>query len=199
MTTVRQMRRDRMVLSEKVQGRHQDRLAIVYVRQSTLRQVEQHQESTRMQYALVERARQLGWARERIEVIDDDLGRSGASAVDRPGFQRLVAEVGLGRVGVVLGVEMSRLARSCRDWHQLLEICALFDTLIADSDGVYDPAAYNDRLLPGLKGTMSEAELHILKARMLEGRRAKARRGELGKPVPMGYLRRPSGVVVRDR
>src|SRR3982750_4413696 len=138
MTTVRQMRRDRMGLSEKVQGRHQDRLAIVYVRQSTLRQVEQHQESTRLQYALVERALQLGWARERIEVIDDDLGRSGASAVDRPGFQRLGAEggvggVGLGRVGLVLGVEMSRLARSCRDWYQLLEICTLFDTLIGDA------------------------------------------------------------------
>jgi len=136
MTTVRQMRRDSMVLSEKVLGRHQDRLAIVYVRQSTLRQVEQHQESRRLQYALVERALQLGWARERIEVIDDDLGRSGASAVDRPGFQRLVAEVGLGRVGLVLGVEMSRLARSCRDWYQLLEICALSDTLIGDADGI---------------------------------------------------------------
>ncbi len=132
------------------------------------------------------------------ETADDDLGRSGASIEGRLGFQRLVAEVGLGRVGLVLGVEMSRLARSCRDWHQLLEICALFDTLIADTDGVYDPAQFNDRLLLGLKGTMSEAELHILKARMLEGRRAKARRGELGKPVPMGYLRHPSGVVVLD-
>ena len=109
-----------------------------------------------------------------------------------------MAEVGLGHVGLVLGVEMSRLARSCRDWHQLLEICALFDTLIADVDGVYDPANFNDRLLLGLKGTMSEAELHILKARMLEGRRAKARRGELGKPVPMGYVRRPSGEVALD-
>jgi DNA invertase Pin-like site-specific DNA recombinase len=114
------------------------------------------------------------------------------------GFQRLVAEVGLGKVGLVVGVEMSRLARSCRDWHQVLEICALFDTLIADADGVYDPANYNDRLLLGLKGTISEAELHILKARMLEGRRAKARRGELGKAVPMGYLHRPSGEVVFD-
>jgi Resolvase, N terminal domain/Recombinase zinc beta ribbon domain/Recombinase len=131
-------------------------------------------------------------------VVDDDLGRSGASIEGRLGFQRLVAEVGLGNVGLVLGVEMSRLARSCRDWHQLLEICALFDTLIADTDGVYDPAQFNDRLLLGLKGTMSEAELHILKARMLEGRRAKARRGELGKSVPMGYLRRPSGEVVLD-
>jgi DNA invertase Pin-like site-specific DNA recombinase len=127
-----------MTLSEKVLGRHQDRLALVYGRQSPLRQVEQHQESTRLQYALVERALQLGWARERVEVIDDDLGRSGASSANRPGFQRLVAEVGLGHVGLVLGVEMSRLARSCRDWHQLLEIGALSDTLIADADGVYD-------------------------------------------------------------
>src|SRR4051812_15486122 len=186
MTTVRQMRRDRMVLSEKVQGRHQDRLAIVYVRQSTLRQVEQHQESTRLQYALVERALQLGWARERIVVIDDDLGRSGASAVDRPGFQRLVAEVGLGHVGLVLGVEMLRLARSCRDWYQLLEICALSDALLADVDGAYSANDFNDRLLLGLKGTMSEAELHILKARMLEGRRAKAQRGELRFHLPRG-------------
>ena len=109
-----------------------------------------------------------------------------------------MAEVGLGHVGLVLGIEMSRLARSCRDWHQLLEICALFDTLIADADGVYDPANHNDRLLLGLKGTMSEAELHILKARMLAGRNAKARRGELGKPLPMGYLRRLSGEVALD-
>ena len=183
---------------DKILRRHQDRLAIVYVRQSTAQQVERHQESTRLQYALADRAAQFGWLREQIIVIDDDLGRSGASVEGRLGFQRLVAEVGLGNVGLVLGVEMSRLARSCRDWHQLLEICALFDTLIADVDGVYDPANYNDRLLLGLKGTMSEAELHILKARMLAGRRAKARRGELGKPVPMGYVRRPSGEIVFD-
>jgi DNA invertase Pin-like site-specific DNA recombinase len=135
---------------------------------------------------------------ETIIVIDDDLGRSGATTEGRLGFQRLVAEVGLGNVGLVLGVEMSRLARSCRDWHQLLEICSLFDTLIADADGVYDAADHNDRLLLGLKGTMSEAELHILKARMLAGRRAKAQRGELGKPVPMGYVRQPSGEVTCD-
>ena len=183
---------------DKIVRRHQDRLAIVYVRQSTAQQVERHQESTRLQYALADRAAQFGWLREQIVVIDDDLGRSGASVEGRLGFQRLVAEVGLGNVGLVLGVEMSRLARSCRDWHQLLEICALFDTLIADADGVYDPANSNDRLLLGLKGTMSEAELHILKARMLAGRKAKARRGELGKPVPIGYARRPSGEVVLD-
>ncbi|MBV1798718.1 recombinase family protein [Siccirubricoccus sp. G192] len=136
-----------MALSEKIQGRHHDRLAIVYVRQSTLRQVEQNQESTRLQYGLVERAFQLGWARERVEVIDDDLGRSGSTATHRPGFQRLVAEVGLGHVGLVLGVEMSRLARSCRDWHQLLEICALFGTLLADADGVYDRSCWCPHLL----------------------------------------------------
>jgi DNA invertase Pin-like site-specific DNA recombinase len=186
------------ILPEKIDRQHRERLAIVYIRQSTVQQVERHQESTRLQYALVDRAIQFGWSRETIVVIDDDLGRSGATIEGRLGFQRLVAEVGLGNVGLVLGMEMSRLARSCRDWHQLLEICALFDTLIADVDGVYDPTNYNDRLLLGLKGTMSEAELHILKARMLEGRRAKARRGELGKAVPMGYLRRPSGEVVLD-
>src|ERR1700674_667891 len=186
------------IMPEKIHRQHRERLAIVYIRQSTPQQVERHQESTRLQYALVDRAIAFGWAHETVVCIDDDLGRSGASIEGRLGFQRLVAEVGLGNVGLVLGVEMSRLARSCRDWHQLLEICALFDTLIADTDGVYDPAHFNDRLLLGLKGTMSEAELHILKARMLEGRRAKARRGELGKAVPMGYLRRPSGEVVFD-
>lgn len=186
------------IVPEKIRREHQERLAIVYIRQSTVQQIERHQESTRLQYALVDRAFQFGWTRETILTIDDDLGRSGATVEGRFGFQRLVTEVGLGHVGLVLGVEMSRLARSCRDWHQLLEICALFDTLIADADGVYDPADYNDRLLLGLKGTMSEAELHILKARMLAGRKAKARRGELGKQVPMGYLRRASGEVVLD-
>jgi DNA invertase Pin-like site-specific DNA recombinase len=183
---------------DKIASRHRERLAIVYVRQSTPQQIERHQESTRLQYALVDRAVEFGWDRERVLVIDDDLGRSGSTIEGRLGFQRLVAQVGLGKVGLVLGIEMSRLARSCRDWHQLLEICALFDTLIADADGVYDPAHYNDRLLLGLKGTMSEAELHVLKARMLEGRMAKAERGELGKAVPMGYVRRTSGEIVLD-
>jgi DNA invertase Pin-like site-specific DNA recombinase len=183
---------------DKIRGHHLDRLAVVYVRQSTLQQIERHQESTRLQYGLVDRALQLGWMRERILTIDDDLGRSAASAEGRPGFQRLVADVGLGRVGLVLGIEMSRLARSCRDWHHLLEICALRDTLIADSDGIYDPATYNDRLLLGLKGTLSEAELHLLKTRMHEGRRAKAERGELFFNLPRGYVRRPSGEVALD-
>lgn len=171
---------------------------MVYVRQSTLQQMVRHQESTRLQYALVEHAQELGFSRESIVVIDDDLGRSGKSAEGRPGFQRLVAEVGLGHVGLILGVEMSRLARSCRDWHQLLEVCALFGTLICDQDGIYDPAQYNDRLLLGLKGTMSEAELHMLKQRMLQGKLQKARRGELGSLLPIGYLRRPSGEVIKD-
>jgi excisionase family DNA binding protein len=184
--------------TDKIQTRHRDRHAVVYVRQSTMRQVQQHQESTRLQYALADRARQLGWRADEIVVIDDDLGRSAASTLDRPGFQRLVAEVGLGHVGLVLGIEVSRLARSCRDWHQLLEMCALFDTLIADADGLYDPGTYNDRLLLGLKGTMSEAELHILKARMHEGRRAKATRGELVIGLPRGYVQRPSDEVVLD-
>jgi DNA invertase Pin-like site-specific DNA recombinase len=122
--------------TDKIQARHRERQAVVYVRQSTVRQVVQHQESTRLQYALAERACQLGWGQHQVVVIDDDLGRSAASTLHRPGFQRLVAEVGLGHVGLVLGIEVSRLARSCRDWHQLLEMCALFDTLIADADGV---------------------------------------------------------------
>ncbi|GAC1583938.1 MAG: recombinase family protein [Sphingomicrobium sp.] len=185
-------------LPEKINSRHNDRQAIVYVRQSTVRQIEHNRESTRLQYALADRAFHLGWRREQITVIDDDLGRSGASALDRPGFQRLVAEVGLGHVGIVIGIEVSRLARSCRDWHQLLEMCALFDTLIGDADGIYDPSTYNDRLLLGLKGTMSEAELHILKARMHEGRKAKARRGELVLGLPRGYILKPSGDVALD-
>jgi len=184
--------------SGKIQSRHRERLAIVYVRQSTLQQVTRHQESTRLQYALVERAVSLGWPRPQVEVIDEDLGKSAATTAGRLGFQRLVAEVSLGRVGLVLGIEMSRLARSCRDWHQLLEVCALFGTLIGDSDGIYEPRDYNDRLLLRLKSTMSEAELHILKQRMLAGKRAKAERGELGMRMPMGYVRRPSGEIVKD-
>ena len=187
-----------LVLPGKVQPRHLDRLAIVYVRQSTLQQLEHHRESTALQYGLAERACQLGWPRPRVSVIDDDLGCSGASVEGRPGFQRLVAEVGLGHVGLVLGFEVSRLARSCRDWYQLLEICALAGTLIADSDGVYDPALYNDRLLLGLKGTMSEAELHIMRARLEQGRWHKAERGELGFNLPRGYLKRASGEVALD-
>ncbi|MCW2241601.1 recombinase family protein [Azospirillum canadense] len=185
-------------ISDKIQPLHRDRQAIVYVRQSTPHQIERHQESTRLQYALVDHALALGWARERVVVIDEDQGRSGASTQGRLGFQRLFAEVGLGHVGLVLGVEMSRLARSCCDWHQLIEICALRGTLLGDSQGIYDPNCLNDRLLLGLKATISEAELHLLKARMDEGRRAKAQRGELAVTLPRGYLRRPDGSVGLD-
>jgi DNA invertase Pin-like site-specific DNA recombinase len=185
-------------LSGKIQPRHRERQAAIYIRQSTLQQVERHQESTRLQYALADRAVELGWAPDQILIIDEDLGRSGASAEGRPGFQRLMLEVGLDHIGLVLGIEISRLARSSRDWYQLLENCALFSTLIGDADGLYDPQTYNDRLLLGLKGTMSEAELHILKQRMAEGRRAKARRGELKFALPMGYVRDLAGTVIKD-
>ncbi len=188
----------RVLRSEKIAPRHHDRLAVVYVRQSTVQQVHDHRGSTRLQYGLAARAQDLGWAAERVVVIDDDLGQSGASAEGRVGFQRLVSEVSLDHVGLVLGIDMSRLARSSKDWHQLLEICALFGTLLADLDGVYDTSQYNDRLLLGLKGTRSEAELHILKQRMEQGRLSEARCGELAVPVPSGYLRRPSGEVVLD-
>jgi DNA invertase Pin-like site-specific DNA recombinase len=184
--------------SEKVSPWHRDRLAVVYVRQSTAQQVLDHQESTRLQYGLVDRARALGWAADRVRVIDEDLGRSGTRADERAGFQRLVSEVSLDHVGLILGLEMSRLARSNKDWYQLLELCALFRTLIADLDGVYDPAQYNDRLLLGLKGTLSEAELHVLKQRMHEGRRNKARRGELRFALPIGYVWGLEGTIGFD-
>lgn len=184
--------------SEKISARHLERLAIVYVRQSTVQQVLDHQESTRLQYGLVSRAEALGWAKERTSVIDDDLGKSGTTTIGREGFAKLVTEVGLDHVGLILGIEMSRLARSNKDWHQLLEICALFGTLIADLDGIYDPSHYNDRLLLGLKGTMSEAELHLLKQRLHQGKLNKARRGEVSFAVPIGYLRRASGEVSLD-
>ncbi|WP_312870804.1 recombinase family protein [Streptomyces himalayensis] len=174
------------------------RLAVVYVRQSSMQQVADHQESTRLQYALVDRAAALGWPASRVVVIDEDLGRSGASTVGRSGFARLVTEIGLDHVGLVLGIEMSRLARSGKDWYQLIELCALSGALLADTDGVYDPAEHNDRLLLGLKGTMAEAELHLIKQRMQTGRVNKARRGELAVPLPIGYVRRPSGEAVLD-
>jgi len=183
----------RAIVSEKIREYHWERLAVVYVRQSTAQQILDHRESTARQYALVDRAVDLGWPRERVLVIDEDQGQSGQSAAGRPGFQRLLVEVGLDHVGLVLGLEMSRLARSCKDWHQLLELCGVFRTLLADADGLYDPSDYNDRLLLGLKGTMSEAELHILKSRMLEGTRNKARRGEMLYYPPVGYVRAVDG------
>jgi DNA invertase Pin-like site-specific DNA recombinase len=186
------------VRTEKLRPFHRERLAVVYVRQSTAQQVLDHQESTRIQYGLVNRAQALGWEASRILVIDDDLGKSGTSAQGRAGFQRLVSEVSLDHVGIIFGVEMSRLARSNKDWHQLLELCALFRSLIADLDGIYDPGLYNDRLLLGLKGTMSEAELHILKQRMYQGRLSKAGRGELQFALPVGYVWSPTDEIQFD-
>jgi len=183
---------------QKVTAAHLSRLAYLYVRQSTLRQVFENTESTHRQYALRERAVALGWPLDRIIVIDTDLGQSGASAADREGFQRLVTEVGLGRVGIVLGLEVSRLARNSTDWHRLLELCALADTLILDEDGLYNPAHFNDRLLLGLKGTMSEAELHVLKARLRGGILSRARRGELKQMVPVGFVHDAQDRVVLD-
>ena len=182
----------------KVQARHLTRRAYLYVRQSSLRQVLENTESTQRQYALKQRAIALGWPLDQIIVVDNDQGLSGASAVDRAGFQTLVAEVGLGRAGIVMGLEVSRLARNSTDWHRLLEICALTDTLILDEDGIYDPAHFNDRLLLGLKGTMSEAELHILRARLIGGILNKARRGELQCRVPIGFVYDAAGRVVLE-
>ena len=187
-----------MNTSNKVTAEHLRRLAYLYVRQSTLRQVHENRESTARQYDLKRRAQGLGWATDQIIVIDEDLGLSGATAINRNGFQHLVAEVGLGRVGVVMGLEVSRLARSSTDWHRLLEICALADTLILDEDGIYDPSHFNDRLLLGLKGTMSEAELHLLRARLIGGQLNKARRGELWMKPPIGFAHDSSGRVVFD-
>jgi DNA invertase Pin-like site-specific DNA recombinase len=183
---------------QKVTAAHVKRNAYLYIRQSTLRQVFENTESTKRQYALRERAVALGWPLDRIITIDSDLGQSGASAGDREGFQRLVAEVGVGKAGIVLGLEVSRLARNSTDWHRLLEICALTDTLILDEDGVYDPAHFNDRLLLGLKGTLSEAELHVLRARLQGGILNKARRGELKSPLPVGFAYNAEDRVILD-
>lgn len=173
---------------EKVRADHRARNAYLYIRQSTLRQVFENTESTKRQYALQERAAEMGWDAQQIVVIDSDLGQSGASAADREGFQKLVSEVGLGRAGIVLGLEVSRLARNSTDWQRLLELCALTDTLILDEEGVYDPGQFNDRLLLGLKGTLSEAELHILRSRMRGGILNKVQRGEFAIPLPAGFL-----------
>ncbi|MBX9623578.1 MAG: recombinase family protein [Gemmataceae bacterium] len=182
----------------KIRDRHLDRLAVVYVRQSSPHQVLDHRESRERQYALAGHAAGLGWPADRVLVIDEDQGQSGKSAEQRLGFQRLLAEVTLGHVGLVLGLEMSRLARSCKDWHHLLEVCGVFGTLLADQDGVYDPNDTNDRLLLGLKGTMSEVELITMRNRLDRGKRNKAERGELFFKLPFGYAKAPAGEVVLD-
>ena len=184
--------------SPKVLPSHLEKLAIVYVRQSSHTQVLEHRESTARQYALAEQAIAFGWQRERVLIIDEDLGKSGRTAEGRSGFQRLIAEVTLNHVGIVLGLEMSRLARSSKDWHAFFEMCAVFGTLIADADGVYEGNDPNDRLLLGLKGIMSEMELHIMRNRLERGRDNKAQRGELFVSVPVGYVILPTGEVAFD-
>src|SRR3954452_11057419 len=180
----------------KISETQRRRRAVVYVRQSTLAQVERNVESTARQYALRDRAVELGWPPESVVVVDEDLGRSGASSDGRFGFKELVAEVGLGHVGLILALETSRLARSSADWHQLLDLCALPRTLIADADGVYSPGEFNDRLLLGLKGTVSEAELALIRARLAGGLRNKAARGELRLALPVGLDRGEDGRVL---
>ena len=184
--------------SLKVQPHHLERSAYLYIRQSSMRQVLENVESAKRQYALRGRAIALGWRDEQIIVIDSDQGESGASAAWREGFQRLVSDVGMGRAGIVMGLEVSRLARNNADWQRLLEICALADTLILDEDGVYDPTSFNDRLLLGLKGTMSEAELHMIKARLRGGILNKVRRGEYHCTLPTGLIYDQSGNVTLD-
>src|SRR6266699_2399557 len=172
----------------KVRPGHTQRAAFVYIRQSSPAQVEYNRESTARQYALVEKACALGWAKEQVMVIVQDLGLSGSGSVKRSGFAHMTAEVALAHVGMVLGLEVSRLARNNADWYRLLDLCGITDTLIGDSDGVYHPALFNDRLVLGLKGTMSEAGLHILRARLDGGIRNKAARGELRRGLPVGFV-----------
>src|SRR3954466_3883855 len=185
-------------ISPKIEPRHLRLAAVVYVRQSTPQQLQNNQESTRRQYGLAERARQMGWPETAVRGIDDDLGMSGASSEGRAGFQRLVASIGMGEVGIVLVTEVSRLSRLNSDWHRVIELCAVFRTLIADEDGVYCAHDPNDRLLLGVKGTLFAAELHVLQARMHGALTRKAERGELAGALPIGYRRRPDGAVVQD-
>src|SRR5271166_2276267 len=182
------LRRAAMSDALKITSSHLARVAIVYLRQSSAAQVENNRESTDRQYALVNKATDLGWVADNVMVIDEDLGLSGSGAVARSGFARLTAEVALGHVGLVLGLEVSRLARNNADWYRLIDLCGLSNTLIGDADGVYHPALFNDRLLLGLKGTMSEAELYVLRARLNGGIRNKAARGELRRGLPVGLV-----------
>src|SRR5258708_7101721 len=188
----------RQPMNTTVSEQHLSRTAYVYVRQSTLAQVRQHQESTERQYALREKALELGWSEPTVQVLDRDLGKSGAQITGREDFKTLVAEVSMGQVGAVLALEVSRLARSNLDWHRLLELCALTDTLVIDEDGCYNPADFNDGLLLGLKGTMAQAELHLLRGRLLGGKLNKARKGELRFPLPVGLCYGEEGPIVLD-
>jgi DNA invertase Pin-like site-specific DNA recombinase len=184
--------------SPKIRPEHLDRHALIYVRQSTPMQVRENTASTARQYDLARCADHLGWPKQHIKVIDQDQGHSGATSLGRDGFQHLMAEVCLGHAGAVLSLEASRLARSCSDWYRLIEVCSLTDTLVIDEDGVYDPTQYNDRLLLGIKGTMSEAELHWIRARLLGGKLEKARTGQLRFRPPTGLVYEPAGRLVLD-
>jgi DNA invertase Pin-like site-specific DNA recombinase len=184
------------MIQSKVTPQHLVQKASVYVRQSTLGQVLHHQESTQRQYALKDKALGLGWRENQIRVLDRDLGQSGAQIQTREDFKTLLADVSLGDVGAVLALEASRLARSNADWHRLIELCSLTGTLILDEDGVYDPADFNDSLLLGLKGTMSAAELHFIRARLLGGKRNKAERGHLRFPLPVGLCWKEEQIVL---
>ncbi|MBF0300974.1 MAG: recombinase family protein [Oligoflexia bacterium] len=185
-------------MKSKIQLEHLKRKAFIYLRQSTPKQVRENQESVKNQQNMKERLNELGWKKSDIEIISTDLGRSGVEATTRPGFQYLVTQISLGYVGVVMGFDVSRIARSCKDWYHLIELCSIFNTLIADGDGIYQPKDYNDRLLLGLKGTISEAELHSLRARMDAGRLSKAQRGELIQNLPTGLIRSEYEGVVFD-
>src|SRR5712664_2544288 len=187
-----------MTTSELITPQHLQKKAVIYVRQSTLTQVILNQESLRLQYALEQRAQSLGWRSEDIEVIDADLGLTGASAHDRIGFQELVTKVTLGQVGIILSSDVTRLSRNCSDWYPLLDVCGYRGCLIADQDGVYDPGSTNGRLLLGLKGQLSELELHTIRARMTAGLLNKASRGELALPLPIGLIRDVAGRVQKD-
>lgn len=174
--------------NEKIKPTHLQRCAYVYVRQSTAAQVEYNRESTDRQYKLVERAIRLGWSKSQINVTDEDLAQSGSGSVERSGFTIMTTQVALGHVGVILSIEVSRVARNNAEWYRLLDLCGVTDTLIGDEDGLYHPGLYNDRLLLGLKGTMAEAELHVIRARLEGGIRNKAARGELRRGLPVGFL-----------
>jgi DNA invertase Pin-like site-specific DNA recombinase len=186
------------IIMDKVKPSHLRRKAYLYIRQSTMTQVYHHQESLERQYALQERALPLGWAQEQVEIIDRDLGQSGSSAEERGGFQQLMADVSLGRVGIVMALEVSRLARKCSDWYRLVEYCILTGTLLLDEDGLYDLSDFNDKIILGMKGTVSEIELHMLQARMRGGLLNKARRGELRKLLPVGFVYDEAGRIRLD-
>jgi DNA invertase Pin-like site-specific DNA recombinase len=185
-------------MNTKIQEHHKNRLAYIYLRQSTMGQVRFNQESTERQYALQNKADQLGWQPHLVKVLDRDLGISGSQVTNRDDFKTLVADVSMGKVGAVFALEASRFSRSCTDWHRLLELCAMTHTLIIDEDGYYDPTDFNDQLLLGLKGTMSQAELHFIRARLLGGKLNKAKKGELRSPLPVGYCHDTEGRIVLD-